>query len=149
MACSDFQDRFKGYPKEDTVINLESATSNEIADALSRLAHIAVVGDDWEFLDPDDLCTVHVIDQAANQQWPLQLRGAQFALHRDSRTQNYYAIMKHGKTPALGPAGQPLRLFETASYHDVFFAEGYLQALAEKCEFPKSLNAAASSPAPS
>ena len=133
MACNDFQDRLSGYPKEDTVINVESATSHEIADALSQLSHVAVAGDDWEFLDPNDLCTVHVVDQGAKQAWPLQLLGARFALHRDSRTQDYYAIMKHGDVPALGPDGQPLRLFETHSYHHVFFAEGYLQALAHKC----------------
>ncbi|MBQ0131358.1 MAG: hypothetical protein KBT18_04050 [Comamonas sp.] len=133
MACSDFQDRFNGYPKEDTVINVESATSNEIADALSHLSRITVAGDDWEFLDPDDLCTVHVIDQAAKQTWPLKLLGARFAVHRDSHTHHYYAIMKHGDVPALGADGQPLRLFEADTYHNVFFAEGYLQALAHKC----------------
>lgn len=133
LACSDFQERLNGYPKADTVIHVESATPNEIADALSRLARITVAGDDWEFLNPDDLCTVHVVDQAAQKEWPLNLQGAQFALHRDPHTQNYYAIMKHGDEPALGADGQPLRLFETHSYHDVFFAEGYLQALAQKC----------------
>lgn len=146
MACSDFQERLNGYPKDDTAINVESATPNEIADALSHLARITVAGDDWEFMDPDDLCTVHVIDQAAKQAWPLKLQGAQFALHRDSGTHNYYAIMKHGGVATPGADGQPLRLFETDSYHDVFFAEGYLQALAQKCAHSQPPLAATTTP---
>nr|WP_174862543.1 hypothetical protein [Comamonas jiangduensis] len=42
--------------------------------------------------------------------------------------------MKHGATTVLGPDHAPLRLFETDTYHDVFFAEGYLQALVNKCQ---------------
>lgn len=134
LACSDFQERLEGYPKNDTVINLETATSNEIADALSQLSRIAVVGDDWEFFDANDMCTVHVIDKSAGQSIPLNLNGAKFALHRDVGKLKYYAIMKHGEQPVLDAHQAPLRLFETDTYHDVFFAEGYLQALAKKCQ---------------
>nr|WP_174862544.1 hypothetical protein [Comamonas jiangduensis] len=41
-----------GYPTQDTALNVETASSNEIADALSQLSRIAVLGDDWEFLTP-------------------------------------------------------------------------------------------------
>lgn len=141
-ACSELQERFSGYPKEDTVLNLETASSNEIADALSQLSRIAVVGDDWEFLDPHDMCTVHVIDNAANQSLPLQLQGAQFALHRDAISHKYYAVIQHGQQTVLNHQQQPLRLFEANSYHDVFFAEGYLQELAKKCQHSRTLKAA-------
>lgn len=134
LACSDFHERLSGYPTQDTVIHLEQASSNEIADALNQLARIAVIGDDWEFVDPSDMCTVQVIDQSANDDLALDLKGAQFELQRDARQQSYYAIMKHGDVPVLGTDKQPLRLFEADSYHDVFFAEGYLQALAKKCQ---------------
>lgn len=134
LACGDFHERFAGYPTQDTVIHLDTASSNEIADALSQLAHIAVIGDDWEFLDAHDMCTVHVIDQSASHNMALDLKGAQFSLLRDASHQRYYAIMKHGDAPLLGADSQPLRLFEADTYHDVFFAEGYLQALAKRCQ---------------
>lgn len=133
-ACSDFQARMSGYPTQDTALNVETASSNEIADALSQLSRIAVLGDDWEFFDPQDPCTVHVIDKSAGQNIALQLIGAEFDLKRDAHTKNYYATMKHGATTVLGPDQAPLRLFETDTYHDVFFAEGYLQALVNKCQ---------------
>lgn len=141
-ACSDLQERLGGYPKEDTVLNLETASSNEIADALSQLSRIAVVGDDWEFLDPHDMCTVHVIDNAAKQILPLRLQGAQFALHRDAVSHKYYAVIQHSGQTVLDHKQQPLRLFEADSYHDVFFAEGYLQELAKKCQQNRTLKAA-------
>lgn len=133
LACGDFRERLSGYPTQDTVVHLDRASSNEIADALSQMAHIAVLGDDWEFMDPQDLCTVHVIDASAAQPLALDLRDAQFTLRRDAMHQRYYATMQHGDTPVLGQDQQPLRLFEGHTYHDVFFAEGYLQALARKC----------------
>lgn len=134
LACGDFHERFSGYPTQDTVIHLDTASSNEIADALSQLAHIAVIGDDWEFVDPNDMCTVHVIDHSAQHDLPLDLKNAKFALLRDASHQRYYAIMKHGDEAVLDKDGLPLRLFEADTYHDVFFAEGYLQALAKRCE---------------
>lgn len=134
LACGDFHERFNGYPTQDTVVHLDKASSNEIADALSQLAHIAVIGDDWEFVDPHDRCTVHVIDKGAAHNLALDLKDAQFALLRDANHQRYYAIMKHGDVPVLGADRKPLRLFEADTYHDVFFAEGYLQALAKKCQ---------------
>lgn len=134
LACSDFHERFSGYPTQDTVVHLEKASSNEIADALSQLARIAVIGDDWEFVDPNDICTVHVIDKNADHNLALDLKDAQFALLRDADNQRYYAIMKHGDVPVLDAEHNPLRLFEADTYHDVFFAEGYLQALARKCQ---------------
>lgn len=134
LGCSDFQERLGGYPTSDTVINLETASSNEIADALSQLARIAVIGDDWEFFDENDMCTVHVLDKSAKQSIALNLKGAKFALLRDTSSLKYYAIMKHGEEPVLDEHHAPLRLFETDTYHDVFFAEGYLQALARKCQ---------------
>ena len=137
LGCGDFQTRMDGYPTQDTALNLETASPNDIADALSQLSRIAVLGDDWEFFDPQDACTVHVIDKSAQADIPLQLKGAEFELQRDAQTKNYYATMKHGSTTVLGPDRTPLRLFETDTYHDVFFAEGYLQALVKKC--PQSL----------
>lgn len=134
LACSDFHERFSGYPTQDTVIQLDRASSNEIADALSQMAHIAVLGDDWEFVDPHDLCTVHVIDKTATHNIALDLKHAQFALLRDADKTSYYAILKYGDAPVLDADHKPLRLFEAEAYHDVFFAEGYLQALASKCE---------------
>ena len=134
LGCGDFQERLAGYPAQDTVVNVETATPNEIANALSQLARIAVLGDDWEFLDPDDACTVHVLDKSARQQLALNLRSATFDLKRDPVSKQYYATMLHASQPVLGPDQTPLRLFETDAYHDVFFAEGYLQALAKKCQ---------------
>ena len=133
-GCGDFHERMGGYPKADTTINLDTASPNEIADALSQLARIAVIGDDWEFTNPDDPCTVEVIDQSADRNYQLHLQGATFDLQRDANSNNYYAIMKHGDVVFAAHDGQALRLFETDSYHDVFFAEGYLLALAKKCQ---------------
>lgn len=133
LACSDFHKNFPGYPTQDTVINLETATSNEIADALSQLSHIAVIGDDWEFFDPDDACTVHVIDQSKAHTATIHLQGAQFAMRRDAVTKSYYATMQHAGVPVLNADQAPMRLFETDAYHDVFFAEGYLLALTRNC----------------
>lgn len=143
LACSDFQERLGGYPTTDTVLHLDSASSNQIADALNQLSRIAVLGDDWEFLDPQDPCTMQVIDQRASHNLVLNLRGARFALHRDAGSGDYYATLQHGDTLVRGPDQQPLRLFETSSYQHVFFAEGYLQALAQKC----ALSLAAAAPA--
>ena len=126
VGCGDFQARMSGYPTQDTALNLETASSNDIADALSQLSRIAVIGDDWEFFDPQDACTVHVIDKSAQANIPLNLIGAEFDLQRDAHTKNYFATMKHGTSTVLGPDQAPLRLFETSAYHDVFFAEGYL-----------------------
>lgn len=133
-GCGDFLTRLNGYPETDTSINVETATPNEIADALSQLAHIAVIGDDWEFLDPNDACTVHVIDKSADESYPLHLQGATFTLQHDKASKNYYALMHRGGQLVYGHDQKPLRLFETDSYHDVFFAEGYLLALAKKCQ---------------
>lgn len=132
-GCGDFLTRLNGYPETDTTINVETATPNEIADALSQLARIAVIGDDWEFLDPNDACTVHVIDKSADESYPLHLQGAAFTLQHDTASQDYYALMQHGDKLVYGQDQTPLRLFETDSYHDVFFAEGYLLALVKKC----------------
>ncbi|WP_260675144.1 hypothetical protein [Comamonas aquatica] len=44
LACSDFQERLGGYPTTDTVLHLDSASSNQIADALNQLSRIAVLG---------------------------------------------------------------------------------------------------------
>ena len=140
-ACGEVFERMQGYPSEDTVLNLETATPNQIADALSQLARISTVGDDWEFLDPEDTCTVHIIDKAANSQRPLDLRSARFSIHRDKQSQHYYTTMTHGDDVVLDAQSQPLRLFEGATYHDVFFAEGYLLALAQKCEKNRALHA--------
>jgi len=140
-ACGDFHERFQGYPSQDTVLNLDTATPNQIADALSQLARISTVGDDWEFLNPEDNCTVHVIDKAADSQRQLDLRGASFAIHRDMQTQQYYTTMKHGDDLVQDPQQRPLRLFEGDTYHDVFFAEGYLLALAQRCEKSRALHA--------
>lgn len=140
-ACGDIHERLQGYPSQDTVLNLDTATPNQIADALSQLARISTVGDDWEFLNPEDTCTVHVIDKNADSQRPLDLRGASFSIHRDMQTQQYYTTMKHGDHVVLDPQQRPLRLFEGETYHDVFFAEGYLLALAQKCEKNRALHA--------
>lgn len=141
IACGDVHERMQGYPSKDTVLNLDTATPNQIADALSQLARISTVGDDWEFLDPEDTCTVHVIDKAANSQHPLDLRGASFSIHRDMQKQHYYTTMKNGDVVVQDAQHQPLRLFQGETYHDVFFAEGYLLALAQKCEKNRALHA--------
>ena len=144
-GCGDFQDRLQGYPKQDTVINLDSASPNQIANALSQMTRITAVGDDWEFLDPADTCTVHVLSKNSKDRVQLDLRNAQFALHRDPHSQRYYATMQHGSTLVQDAQQQPLRLVEAGTYHDVFFAEGYLQALAQKCQQRRPLQARASS----
>lgn len=141
VACGDVHERMQGYPSQDTVLNLDTATPNQIADALSQLARISTVGDDWEFLDPEDTCTVHVIDKAAATQRPLDLRGARFSIHRDRQKQRYYTTMKNGNVVVQDAQQQPLRLFQGETYHDVFFAEGYLQALAQNCEKNRALHA--------
>ena len=140
-ACGDIHDRMQGYPSQDTVLNLDTATPNQIADALSQLARISTVGDDWEFLDPNDTCTVHVIDKASDSKHPLDLRGARFSIHRDMQTHQYFTTMKNGELVVLDAEQKPLRLFQGDTYHDVFFAEGYLLALAQKCEKNRALHA--------
>ncbi|MGN1056704.1 MAG: hypothetical protein ACI4QS_08350 [Comamonas sp.] len=132
-GCGDFVERLGGYPKEDTVINLETATPNQIADALIQLASISTLGDDWEFVDPDDPCTVQILSQSDENNYTLDLRGARFRLQRDASSQRYYATMRHGDREILDTHQRPLRLFEAETYHAVFFAEGYLQALARQC----------------
>lgn len=140
-ACNELHERLGGYPTRDTAINLETATPNQIADALSQMARISTVGDDWEFLDPADMCTVHVIDKSGKHSRPFNLRNAEFALHRDQQSQRYYATMQHGDTVVTDNERHPLRLFEGTAYHDVFFAEGYLRALADRCERSRQLQA--------
>lgn len=142
LACGEFHERLDGYPTQDTVIHLDTATPNEIADALSQLAHLSVLGEDWEFVNPHDMCTVHVIGPSGSDELALQLKGAQFDLRRDAHHQRYYAIMLHDGVPVLDANHQPLRLFEADTYHDVFFAEGYLQALAKQCEKSQRMQSA-------
>ena len=148
-GCGDFQDRLQGYPKQDTVINLEIASPHQIADALSQMTRVAVAGDDWQFPDPADTCTVHVRSKDSKDQLQLDLRNAQFALHRDPHSQRYYATMQNGSHTVQNALQQPLRLAEASTYHDVFFAEGYLQALAQKCQQHRMLQARAATPAKS
>ena len=133
-ACSEFRDRMDGYPTEDQVLDLHTASSNDIADALNQIADLALLGDDWEFEDPHDACTVRVVAADAAQEHTLNLRGARFAITRDHADAPYYATLHHGDHPVRDAQGQPLRLFETSSYPTVFFAEGYLRALAQRCE---------------
>lgn len=139
-ACGEIRERMQGYPSEDTVLNLDTATSNQIADALSQMSRISTVGDDWEFLNPEDPCTVHVLDKNAQSQRALNLLGASFSIHRDMQTQRYYTTMRHGVQEEQD-GQQALRLFEGDTYHDVFFAEGYLQALTQKCRKSHLLHA--------
>ena len=144
LACSDFRERWSGYPTQDTVINLETSSPSMLAQALSQLTHMALLGERWEFTDPHDACTVHVINSHNHTRTALDLQGAHFSLQRDAATQQYFAVMQPAPSAQPntddhsvfdhGSATPPLRLFKAETYHDVFFAEGYLQALARKCQ---------------
>lgn len=148
-GCGEVQERLQGYPKQDTVLQLETATPNQIADALSQMKRIQAIGDDWELLDPADLCTVHVLSKSGKDPLALDLRNAEFSLHRDPHSHRYYATMKHGDQVMRDAQQQPLRLVEAENYHDVFFAEGYLLALTQKCQRNRQLQARARTPSKS
>lgn len=133
-ACSDLRERMSdGYPTQDTVIDRETATPNQLADALNQIARLSLIGDDWEFEDEHDRCTVSVKEGDTRHERRLSLRDASFAIQRDKSSGKYYAVLRNREQVHLDHDGTALRLFETDSYQGVFIAEGYLMALAQKC----------------
>lgn len=133
-ACSDFRERVsEGYPTSDTVIDTATATPNQLADALNQIARLSLIGDDWEFEDESNRCTVTVMEGDTRLERRLSLRNASFAIQRDKASGKYYATLKNNGQVRLDHDGTPLRLFETDSYHGLSIAESYLMALAQKC----------------
>lgn len=133
-GCSDFRERLTdGYPTADTVIDPATATPNQLADALNQIARLSLIGDDWEFEDASDRCTVTVMEGDTRLERRLSLRNASFAIQRDKESGKYYATLKNNGQVRLDHDGSPLRLFETDSYHGLSIAESYLMALAQKC----------------
>jgi len=133
-ACSDFRERLTdGYPTQDTVIDKDTATPNQLADALNQIARLSLIGDDWEFEDERDHCRVSVKEGDTRHERQLNLRDADFAIQRDKASGKYYAVLRNREQVHLDHDGTPLRLFETDSYHGLSIAEGYLMALAQKC----------------
>lgn len=133
-ACSDFRERVsEGYPTADTVIDTATATPNQLADALNQIARLSLIGDDWEFEDESNRCTVTVMEGDTRLERRLSLKSASFAIQRDKDSGKYYATLKNDGQVRLDHDGSPLRLFETDSYHGLSIAESYLMALAQKC----------------
>lgn len=133
-ACSDFRERLTdGYPTNDVVIDKDTATPNQLADALNQIARLSLLGDDWEFEDASDRCTVTVLEGDTLLERRLSLKQARFEIQRDKGSGKYYAILRNRDQVQLDHDATPLRLFETDSYHGLSIAEGYLMALAQKC----------------
>lgn len=132
-GCSDFRDRLDGYPTEDISINMETASSNELADELNRISRMSVIGDDWELEDEADKCTITVIEGDTDKKRIFSLRDAVFDIHTDQASDKHYATIKNRDDQVLDDHGHALRLFETNSYQSLYIAEGYLIALAQKC----------------
>lgn len=133
-ACSDFRERLTdGYPTKDVVIDKDTATPNQLADALNQIARLSLIGDDWEFKDERDHCSVTVIEGDTRSKRRLSLKDATFAIERDKASGKYYAVLSNRGRVHLEHDGTALRLFETDSYHGLSIAEGYLMALAQKC----------------
>ncbi len=133
-ACSEFRERLtEGYPTEDVVIDKDRASPNQLADALNQIARLSLIGDDWEFEDERDRCTVTVIEGDTRHARRLSLKDASFEIRRDRDSGKYYAVLKNREQVRLDHDAMPLRLFETDSYHGLSIAESYLMALAQKC----------------
>lgn len=133
-ACSDLRERLsKGYPRQDVAIDQETATPNQLADALNQIARLSLLGDDWEFEDEHDRCTMTVIEGDTDNERRLSLQEAQFAIRRDLATGKYYAVLSHRGQAQLDHDGTALRLFETDAYHGLSIAQSYLMALAGRC----------------
>lgn len=133
-ACSEFRERLtEGYPTADVVIDTATATPNQLADALNQIARLSLLGDDWEFEDESNRCTVTVMEGDTRLERRLSLRQATFEIRRDKASGKYYAVLKNNDQLRLDRDGTPLRLFETDSYHGLSIAESYLTALAQKC----------------
>ena len=133
-ACSDFRERVSdGYPTNDVVIDKDSATPNQLADALNQIARLSLIGDDWEFEDESNRCSVTVMEGDTRLERRMSLKNASFEIKRDKASGKYYAILSNRDKVRLDHDGTPLRLFETDSYHGLSIAESYLMALAQKC----------------
>lgn len=133
-ACSDFRERVvSGYPTDDVVIDTRTASPNQLADALNQIAKLSLIGDDWEFENEKDRCTITVVEGDTRQSRLLGLKDATFAIRRDKDSGKYYATLKNNGQVRLDHDGSALRLFETDSYHGLSIAESYLMALAHKC----------------
>jgi hypothetical protein len=133
-ACSEFRERLvDGYPTEDVVIDKDKATPNELADALNQIAKLSLIGDDWEFENEDDRCTITVVEGDTRNARTLSLKDATFSIRRDKHSGKYYATISNRDRVRLDHDGSALRLFETDSYHGLSIAESYLMALAQKC----------------
>lgn len=133
-ACSEFRERLvDGYPTEDVVIDTRTASPNELADALNQIAKLSLIGDDWEFENEKDRCTITVVEGDTRHARTLSLKEATFTIRRDKDSGKYYATLKNSGQVRLEHDGSALRLFETDSYHGLSIAESYLMALAHKC----------------
>lgn len=133
-ACSDFRERVvSGYPTADVVIDTRTASPNQLADALNQIAKLSLIGDDWEFENEKDRCTITVVEGDTRHARTLSLKEAAFAIRRDKDSGKYYATLKNSGQVRLDHDGSALRLFETDSYHGLSIAESYLMALAQKC----------------
>jgi len=133
-ACSDFRERVSdGYPTKDVVIDKDRATPNQLADALNQIARLSLLGDDWEFEDESNRCSVTVLEGDTRLERRLSLKNATFEIQRDKASGKYYAVLRNRDQLRLDHDGTALRLFETDSYHGLSIAEGYLMALAQKC----------------
>lgn len=133
-ACSDFRERVvSGYPTDDVVIDTRTASPNQLADALNQIAKLSLIGDDWEFENEKDRCTITVVEGDTRQSRTLSLKDATFTIRRDKDSGKYYATLKNSGQVRLERDGSALRLFETDSYHGLSIAESYLMALAHKC----------------
>lgn len=133
-ACSELRERLvDGYPTEDAVIDIQSASPNRLADGLNQIAKLSLIGDDWEFENENDRCTITVVEGDTRHARTLSLKEASFAIRRDKAGGKYYATLQNRDRMHLDHDGSALRLFETDSFHGLSIAESYLMALAQKC----------------
>lgn len=144
-ACADLRQRLasgdlapgyltSAYPDHGVVADKDTTTPNQLADRLSQIARLSLIGDDWVFEDESDRCTITVMGGDTRLERRLSLRQATFAIRRDQHNGNYYAVLKNRGQLRLDHDGSALRLFETDSYHGLSIAQSHLLALAQKCK---------------
>ncbi len=148
-ACADLRQRLasgsltSGYltssyltsadPGYGAVADKDTTTPNQLADRLSQIARLSLIGDDWVFEDESNRCTITILGGDTRLERRLSLRQATFAIRRDKDSGKYYAVLKNRGQVRLDHDGSDLRLFETDSYHGLSIAQSHLLALAQKC----------------
>lgn len=143
-GCADLRQRLasgslsSGYltpadPGYGAVAGKDTTTPNQLADMLSQIARLSLIGGDWVFEDESNRCTITIMGGDTRLERRLSLRQATFAIRRDKDSGKYYAVLKNRGQVRLDHDGSDLRLFETDSYHGLSVAQSHLLALVQKC----------------